>query len=45
MRSLLSVGILLASVTAGFVLGGSLLGTLLPKAWRLQIGGSSSHTV
>jgi hypothetical protein len=38
MRSLLGVGIFLASVAAGFVLGGLLPEKLLPKAWRLPIG-------
>lgn len=38
MRSLLGVGVFLASVTAGFVLGGLVPESLLPRAWRLPIG-------
>ena len=38
MRLLLGIGIFVASVAAGFVLGGLLPERLLPKAWRLPIG-------
>jgi len=38
MRSLLGIGIFVASVAAGLVLGGLLPEGLVPKAWRLPIG-------